>query len=66
LEIDAELKGMKYFNDQPIIPNHDAGSKENPIMVNIINPLLLIFAEKLVDMSIVEGAFLHAMAWCRI
>ena len=27
------MKGLKYFNDEPIIPNHDAGTKENPIKV---------------------------------
>eukprot|EP00341_Mesodinium_pulex_P001994 CAMPEP_0116926982 /NCGR_PEP_ID=MMETSP0467-20121206/25059_1 /TAXON_ID=283647 /ORGANISM="Mesodinium pulex, Strain SPMC105" /LENGTH=96 /DNA_ID=CAMNT_0004606363 /DNA_START=142 /DNA_END=432 /DNA_ORIENTATION=- len=33
LEVDAEAQGEEYFNDTPVIPPVDAGTKENPIMV---------------------------------
>lgn len=33
LELDAEAKGLEYFGKEPIIPKHDQGTKENPILV---------------------------------
>jgi hypothetical protein len=32
-ELDAEKTGVEGFNTSPVIPTHDQGSKENPILV---------------------------------
>ena len=33
-EIEAEEQGFERFNSRPIIPNSNAGTKENPILVS--------------------------------
>lgn len=33
-ELEAEVKGEVAFNKDPIIPDVDAGTKENPILVS--------------------------------
>jgi hypothetical protein len=37
MEIDAEEQGLPGFNRDPIIPSDDMGTKENPILVNLLN-----------------------------
>ena len=41
-ELDAEAAGSVGFNNEPIIPPSDAGTKENPIMV-IIELLYFVY-----------------------
>jgi hypothetical protein len=36
IEVDAEAVGEVGFNRDPIIPHADAGTKENPILVNFM------------------------------
>lgn len=40
-EIESEAKGIQGFNRDPVIPTHDQGTKENPILVSHPECLLL-------------------------